>query len=332
MSKPSLGQEAIRFLNEERSRSPETPLPVAAVVALSNALSLEDVSTTSEIFTHVKLMIADLLKYTHNSIGISAGSFLFQRFVARTLINSVGGQEAPALRDTIVSSGRRFAERALRARAQIVTNAVQFIQDGQTVLAIGFSRMVLDVLLGAAKNGVRFDVLVTESRPAGSHGHDTVRELTRLNIPAKVLPDAAVAHTIQRVDLVLTGAQGVVESGGVINEIGTYQSAIVARAAGKPFYVVAESYKFVRAYPLDQTDIGLNASVMGTPSSWVCDKPHAAGAVCEQSSPAEEKKPAVEKFDQIIDYTPPELITLLFTDIGILTPAAVSDELIQLHM
>ncbi len=31
------------------------------------------------------------------------------------------------------------------------------------------------------------------------------------------------------------------------------------------------------------------------------------------------------------DYTPPDLITLLFTDVGILTPAAVSDELIALH-
>jgi len=32
----------------------------------------------------------------------------------------------------------------------------------------------------------------------------------------------------------------------------------------------------------------------------------------------------------LIDYTPPEYLTLLFTDIGILTPTAVSDELIKL--
>lgn len=32
----------------------------------------------------------------------------------------------------------------------------------------------------------------------------------------------------------------------------------------------------------------------------------------------------------MIDYTPPEYLTLLFTDIGILTPIAVSDELIKL--
>jgi len=30
------------------------------------------------------------------------------------------------------------------------------------------------------------------------------------------------------------------------------------------------------------------------------------------------------------DYTPPRYITLLFTDLGVLTPSAVSDELIKL--
>ena len=38
------------------------------------------------------------------------------------------------------------------------------------------------------------------------------------------------------------------------------------------------------------------------------------------------------QFDHtLIDYTPAEYITLLFTDLGVLTPAAVSDELIRLY-
>ena len=32
-----------------------------------------------------------------------------------------------------------------------------------------------------------------------------------------------------------------------------------------------------------------------------------------------------------LDYTPPEYITLLLTDLGVLTPSAVSDELIKLY-
>ena len=34
----------------------------------------------------------------------------------------------------------------------------------------------------------------------------------------------------------------------------------------------------------------------------------------------------------MVDYTPPAYITLLFTDLGILTPSAVSDELIKLYL
>lgn len=55
-----------------------------------------------------------------------------------------------------------------------------------------------------------------------------------------------------RVDLVLVGAEGVVENGGVINKLGTYQIAMCAKSLNKPFYVAAESYKFARLYPLNQ--------------------------------------------------------------------------------
>ena len=40
----------------------------------------------------------------------------------------------------------------------------------------------------------------------------------------------------------------------------------------------------------------------------------------------------IEEFDTPkVDFTPSEYITLLFTDLGVLTPAAVSDELIRLY-
>lgn len=40
----------------------------------------------------------------------------------------------------------------------------------------------------------------------------------------------------------------------------------------------------------------------------------------------------INKADPLVDYTPPVYITLLFTDLGILTPSAVSDELIKLYL
>jgi translation initiation factor eIF-2B subunit alpha len=38
-------------------------------------------------------------------------------------------------------------------------------------------------------------------------------------------------------------------------QIGTYSIALCAKAMNKPFYVLAESFKFVRLYPLNQRDM-----------------------------------------------------------------------------
>jgi len=40
----------------------------------------------------------------------------------------------------------------------------------------------------------------------------------------------------------------------------------------------------------------------------------------------------LKKEHPLVDYTPPHYISLLFTDLGILTPSAVSDELIKLYL
>ena len=47
---------------------------------------------------------------------------------------------------------------------------------------------------------------------------------------------------------------------------------------------------------------------------------------------AEARMPeGVEVDNPSCDYTPPQYITLLFTDLGVFTPSAVSDELIRLY-
>uniref|UniRef100_UPI00358FA3B2 translation initiation factor eIF2B subunit alpha isoform X5 n=1 Tax=Myxine glutinosa TaxID=7769 RepID=UPI00358FA3B2 len=123
--------------------------------------------------------------------------------------------------------------------------------------------------------------------------------------------DGSNRYVMEQVDLVIVGAEGVVESGGILNKIGTYQVAVCAKAQNKPFYVVAESFKFLRLYPLSQRDVPdrfkYKADVLENGGDHSTDHP-------------------------MIDYTPPAYITLLFTDLGVLTPSAVSDELIQLYV
>lgn len=99
-------------------------------------------------------------------------------------------------------------------------------------------------------------------------------------------------------------------------QIGTFPLAMVAKAFNKPLYVAVESYKFARLYPLNQLDL---------PEKISEQRPL---TLCQ---PGAALAPGVETENPACDYTPANYITLLFTDLGILTPAAVSDELIRLY-
>ena len=74
------------------------------------------------------------------------------------------------------------------------------------------------LLLKAAALNRRFNVLVTEARPT-SQGHLAADTLRKAGVEASVILDAAVGYYIQKVDMVLVGAEGVVENGGIINQV-----------------------------------------------------------------------------------------------------------------
>lgn len=112
--------------------------------------------------------------------------------------------------------------------------------------------------------------------------------------------------------------------------------AVVAKALKKPFYVAVESYKFARIYPFTQRDVydlcGSNTveqSASGAPSSSSSSTHTHTPNMSDISTKLEDAKVVYD--DTLVDFTPAEYITLLFTDLGVLTPAAVSDELIRLY-
>lgn len=89
---------------------------------------------------------------------------------------------------------------------------------------------------------LRYVVSCAEGRPDRT-GLRFSKELASIGVSVKLLIDCAVAYTMDEVDMVFFGADGVVESGGIINMMGTYQIALVAHSMNKPVYVAAESYK-----------------------------------------------------------------------------------------
>lgn len=82
-----------------------------------------------------------------------------------------------------------------------------------------------------------------------------VKDLKSIGINCTLILDASVGLILEKIDFVLLGAEGVVESGGIINKIGTTTIGLCAKTFNKPVYVAVESFKFVRFYPLNNRDI-----------------------------------------------------------------------------
>ncbi|KAK3276683.1 hypothetical protein CYMTET_15268 [Cymbomonas tetramitiformis] len=286
-------------------------ISVAVIKALTFVIKNSKAYTIMELEKELKAATDALracLESHQTSISLSAGCELFMRYVTKAL--TMENSDLDESKRRLTERGDKFAETSHQAKTKIAELGQRYVRDGGVILLHGFSRVALGILKQAATQGKNFSVMVTEGRPDNS-GQKLATLLRELGLPVTLVIDSAAAYVMDRVDMVLVGAEGVVENGGIINKIGTYQLAMVAKALGTPFYCAAESYKFARLYPLNQRDLPKDARVYDL----------------NLSLPQET---AVETPSR--DYTPPQLITLLFTDLGILTPSAVSDELIQLFL
>ncbi|KAL3351861.1 hypothetical protein AABB24_020109 [Solanum stoloniferum] len=289
-------------------KQPDLAEAVAAIRALASVIRSSEATTMMELEIELKKASDSLKSWDKTSISLTAGCDLFMRYVTRT--SALEYEDFNSAKSRLLERAEKFGEISYKARKIIAMLSQEFIFDGCTILVHGFSRVVFEVLKTAAQNRKNFRVLCTEGRPDRS-GLRLSNELAKLDVPVKLLIDSAVAYSMDEVDMVFVGADGVVESGGVINMMGTYQIALVAKSMNKPVYVAAESYKFARLYPLDQKDMvpALRPIDFGVPI------------------PSK-----VEVETSARDYTPPQYLTLLFTDLGVLTPSVVSDELIQLYL
>ncbi|POI34676.1 hypothetical protein CIB84_001575 [Bambusicola thoracicus] len=291
---------------------PDVASAVAAIRALLGFLRQDRGETIQGLRSSLRDAI-DTLSRVDSSVAVNSGGELFLRFISLT---SLEYSDYSKCKEIMIERGEIFLRKVSLSRNKIAKLCHPFIRDGARILTHAYSRVVLRVLEAAVESKKRFSVYVTESQPdqAGQvfiNLQKMAKALRKLNIPVTVILDAAVGYIMEKVDLVLVGAEGVVESGGIINKIGTNQIAVCAKAQNKPFYVVAESFKFVRLFPLNQQDVP--------------DKFKYKADTLKTSQNLTEEHPW-------IDYTSPSLITLLFTDLGVLTPSAVSDELIKLYL
>lgn len=283
---------------------------LAAIETLMMQLRKSQASTVRGLTEDLDNAVNAMMDTDYSSASIQSASELFLRFISLIRVEQLDDPNFETLMRIYKERGDLFIKRISISRQMIAEFSTRFIQHNAKVLVHSFSRVVLGALIKAKKNGNDFHVFVTESQPDSS-GKIMIEELKNANIDCTLVLDGAVGYLMERIDLVLLGAEGVMETGGIINKIGSLGISICAHAMNKPVYVLAESIKFVKEYPLNQSDIPNRFKYR---SSTLKHHSHTLG----QEHP-------------LTDYTPPEYIKLLVTDLGIFTPAAVGDELIKLY-
>ncbi|GFR06610.1 translation initiation factor eIF-2B subunit alpha [Trichonephila clavata] len=281
---------------------PDVSPAVAALRVLLEFMNNETSETIQGMEKNIKSLVEALITVDCSVTSVKSACELFMRFITLAALDQSDFNEC---KKVLSLRGVAFFKKVCCARSKIAKLGQQFIFDNQEILIHSHSRVVYETLILASKSKKRFHVYVTESAPDFSgklmHG-----KLEKAGISCTLILDAAVSYVLEKVDLIFLGAEGVAESGGIINKIGSFNIAICAKAMHKPVYVLAESFKFLRIYPLNQRDLPNELK-------------HLSNKVNSKDHP-------------LIDYTPPSYITLLFSDFGILHPSAVGDELISLYV
>lgn len=282
---------------------------IAAMMALMESLKQDDSTTLQEFIEKMNEERDKLGKMDMSVVSVSSGSEQFMRYITLSHQELEQAPDFASCRKILLRRGEEFVANKQESRKKILRSSTNLIKDGMVILTHSYSRNVLAVMSEAVKQGRQFSVFVTESQPDNT-GRQMAKDLQAVGIPCTVILDAAVGYIMERVNAVMLGAEGVCENGGIINKIGSCNVATLAHMKNKPVYVLVESYKFIRRIPLDNSSL---------PKSYL----HKA-SVLNKGSNLELEHPQV-------DYTHPDNLTLLYTDLGVLPTSAVTEHLIKLY-
>lgn len=149
--------------------------------------------------------------------------------------------------EAALDAARDFADGDAVACRRIGEFGADLIPDGATVLThcnAGWLACVdwgtaLAPIYAAHRAGKKIRVLADETRPRCQGANLTAWELMQEGVPVEIIADNAAGYFLRRgeVSLVITGADRVAANGDVVNKIGTYEKAVLAREHGVPFYV-----------------------------------------------------------------------------------------------
>ncbi len=159
------------------------------------------------------------------------------------------GDDIAAAREAARAAGQEVADDDAACCEAIGEHGMAVVPDGARVsthcnagwLAFVDWGSALSPIYAAHRAGRKVHVWVDETRPRSQGARLTAWELGQEGVSHAVIADNAAGHMMRtgQVDLVVVGSDRIAINGDVANKIGTYTSALAAKANGIPFYVAA---------------------------------------------------------------------------------------------
>ncbi len=128
------------------------------------------------------------------------------------------------------------------ASDKVAEQASELIKPGMTVLTHSRSSQVMSLFEHAWEQYREFRVMVTLSAP-GNEGLAVASQLSKMGVPVTVITDAEMGLVMPDVDLNISGCDCWLTDHHYVNKTGTLLQALAARHFGKPFWVLADSFK-----------------------------------------------------------------------------------------
>jgi methylthioribose-1-phosphate isomerase len=217
---------------------------------------------------------------------------------------------AKRLAALIVREAQKIADEDAAANHLIGKHGAELLCDGDTVLThcnAGALATVeygtaLGVIRAALEQGKKIKVVATETRPLLQGARLTAYELVRDSIPVTLITDNMVGYVMHMglVNKAVVGADRIVQD-AVINKIGTFSAAVLAKEHKIPFYVAAPKSTFDLAHT--SADVVIEQR-----------KPEEVTCIGSQRIAPE----GVDVLNPAFDVTPLEYVTAVVCESGIL--------------
>lgn len=157
----------------------------------------------------------------------------------------------PALKNSLVFAKKHGVRRTLshfkESEKKILKHSKKIVKPVNFTHC--HSSLVVKTLIQAKKQGKKFIVYNTETRPL-LQGRKTTKELSKAGIKVTQIVDAVAGMTLRKKSLfkksnvVLLGADAILKDGSVINKMGSGMFAEIAHHNKVQVYIITDSWKF----------------------------------------------------------------------------------------